>query len=158
MGGMTIDLENFDFVKSRGEELYKSFEPVRCPYFDDLVYFTAEGLEHLKYKRHNRDRLKQDQYMRFKLLHLAPQILKLSRTVQGIMRINTVEHDRINHRWQSSVRASVFYEFIAVIDGVRVRIIVKCVEQGKNIFWSIIPLWKKGVFGRQLHDSDLSAL
>lgn len=154
---MPINLENFEYIKARGEELYKSFEPVKCPYFNDVVHFNAQGLEHLKYKKRNRDRLQQDQYMRFKLLHLAPQILKLSRTVQGIMPLKTVGRVFCNSRREWVIQQSFFYEFIAVIDDVRARVVVKRIEDGQLMFWSIIPFWRNGTDNeRRLYTSDLS--
>ncbi len=154
---MKINLENFAFVKERGEELYKSFVPVKCPYFNDLVYFNAQGLEHLKFKRRFVERVASDQYMRFKLLYLAPQILKLSRTVQGVMLLNTTERVLCNGRRQWMRQSSVFYEFIAVIDDVRARLVVKRIENGQFQFWSIIPFWKQGAnTDRQLFTGNLS--
>lgn len=154
--GMTINGENFDFIKSRGEELYKSFTSVRCPYFNELVYFNSFGLEHLKFKRAGVERLPQDQYMRFRLLHVAPLIIKLSRTVQGVMRVNTLERVHKNGMRYREMQHSIFYEFIAVLDDVRVRVVVKRVENSDLVFWSIIPYWKNGKQGdRQLFDSGL---
>ncbi len=153
---MTISAENFDFVKSQGEELYKSFAPVKCPYFNDLVYFNAQGLEHLKFKRGGVERLQEDQYMRFKLLHIAPLIIKLSRTVQGVMSTNAFERVAKNGKNQWEMRQVMFYEFIAVIDNIRVRIVVKRVGNGNFIFWSVIPYWKNSKQGeRQLFDGGL---
>lgn len=156
---MTINLENFVVIKQQGEELYKSFTPVKCPYFNDFVYFTAEGLGHLKYKYRNRERLPQDQYTRFKLLYIVPTVLRLSRTVQGIMQLNTTERVLRNNKHCSLILPATFYEFVAVIDQVRLRVVIKQVEQGKYMFWSIIPYWKKSVQGeRQMHDGNISEL
>lgn len=35
-----------------------------------------------------------------------------------------------------------YYEFIAVIENIRVKVIVKHVEGGEKFFWSIIPFWR----------------
>lgn len=43
----------------------------------------------------------------------------------------------------------MFYEFIAVLDKVRVRVIIKQVANGPKYFWSIIPFWKNGQNGRR---------
>lgn len=156
--GMKINVENFDFVKSRGEELYKSFAPVKCPYFNALIYFNAYGLEHLKFKERRVERLPQDQYMRFKLLYLAPLILKRSGTVQGISRRQGFESVRCNNKSAFVAVNRVYYEFIAIVDEVRVRLIVKRINDGELYFWSIIPYWKgsEGVrqlgFGEPEHD------
>lgn len=138
---MTINQESFDFIKSRGEELYKSFKPVKCPYFNDLVYFNWQGLRHLKFKGDRSERLPQDQRMRFKLLYLAPTLLKLTRTVQGVCVRKGFERVRRNSKTQIIAVERKYYEFIAVLDGVRIRVIVKQVDTGDLLFWSIIPYW-----------------
>lgn len=49
-----------------------------------------------------------------------------------------------------------YYEFIAVIKRNRVKIIVKQIENGKKIFWSIIPFWgmNKDTATRMLHEGN----
>jgi len=151
---MQIDGEKFDFIKVRGEELYKSFEPIKCPYFNELVHFNAQGLDHLNYKRTDRERHEQDRYMRFKLLHLAPVILKLTRTLQGFSSRNGFERVRRNGLNKSIAVERRYYEFIAIIDLVRVRIIVKQIDNGPLMFWSIIPFWNRVGENRRMNFGD----
>ncbi len=40
------------------------------------------------------------------------------------------------------MRMATYYEFVSVMNGYRVRVIVKQVEDGPKYFWSIIPFWK----------------
>ena len=40
------------------------------------------------------------------------------------------------------MRSATYYEFVAVVKDVRIRVIVKQVELGPKYFWSIIPFWK----------------
>ncbi len=68
---MNLDLSDFENIKNKGEEIYKNLQEVYCPYFKQKVFFTALGLEHLKFKRRDRSRPIKDQYMRFKLISLA---------------------------------------------------------------------------------------
>ena len=75
--------EQFNKLKSKSEEFYKSIGEVHCPYFKEKIIFNAKGLEHLKFKSKNHARSRDDQYIRLKLLHLAPKILELSKTIQG---------------------------------------------------------------------------
>ena len=50
-----------------------------------------------------------------------------------------------------------YYEFIAVLDSVRVKVIVKEVAGGEKHFWSVIPFWgiDKNTSRRILHSGDL---
>ena len=65
--------QQFKEVKENGEEFYKSLGEIFCPFLKEKVSFGAQGLEHLKFKRREKARLEKDQYMRFKLLNLAPE-------------------------------------------------------------------------------------
>jgi len=132
-------------TKNKGEELYKNLDQVYCPYFKDKISFGAQGLEHLKFKRRDKARLDKDQYMRFKLLHLAPEILELSHTIQGILETNKFERVRIHNRTDVILKPVTYYEFIAVIKRNRIRVIIKQIDDGPKFFWSIVPFWRMNV-------------
>ena len=84
---LTLELtdEEFHRVRHQAEELYRSYGQVYCPYFQDKVHFNTKGFRHLLFKTWNRSRDQHDQFMRLKHLHRAPEILRLNRTVQGIV-------------------------------------------------------------------------
>ncbi len=119
------DIENFDEVVKKAEVLYESFSPIHCPYFNSAVHFSAAGLEHLKFKRRDKARSRHDQYMRLKLLALVPEVLRLSRTLQGIWETKQFERVRIHGRTDTILKAVTFYEFIAILQTKRIKVIVK---------------------------------
>ncbi|MFA6006697.1 MAG: hypothetical protein WC764_03155 [Candidatus Paceibacterota bacterium] len=145
---------DFELVKEKGEAFYKSVGEVYCPYLKAKVSFTAAGLEHLKFKRHEKPRNIEDQYMRFKLLSLAPEILKASHTLQGIQETKKFERVRMHGRTESILKLVTYYEFIAVVKRNRVRVILKQIESGQYFFWSLIPFWGMNEItkSRILHD------
>ena len=152
MEGVTIDTERFTRAKDTVECLYKSLGEIHCPYFNDTVAFNAKGLEHLKFKSKNHARSRSDQYARFKILKYAPDILKASRTIQGISEQRVFELNRSNHRNEQVLVEAMYYEFVAVIDHTRVRVVVKQVGTAPKYFWSVIPFWKVSHNGkRKLH-------
>ena len=136
-----IEIKNFEEVKNKCEEYYKTLTPVQCPYFQKQIGFNSQGLEHLKFKNHTRPRNPRDQYLRFRLIHLAPQILKLSRTVQGILKTKEFERMRVHSRTENILTHISYFEFIAILEDVRVKVIVKQIADGELFFWSIIPFW-----------------
>ena len=146
--------KNFEYIRAKGEALYKTIIEIYCPYFKENIYFNAQGLEHLKFKKRDKNRSKEDQYMRFKLLHLAPEIIKTSHTVQGIWKTKQFESIRKNSRTEDILREVTYYEFIAVVKNTRVKIILKEVESERKLFWSIIPFWKihKSTKSRIFHE------
>ena len=137
--------EKFNKVKSEAEELYKGFDKIFCPYFKDKVSFTAQGLEHIKFKRRDKARIEKDQFMRFKLIHLAPEVLKFSHTLQGVFETKKFERTRMNSRTEMILKPVVYYEFIAMIKRNRVKIIVKQIDGGERFFWGIVPFWGMNV-------------
>ena len=128
--------------KFEEENLYKNIGEIYCPYFQEKIIFNAKGLEHLKFVRKNHARPRKDQYIRFRLLYLSPEILKLSKTVQGVLERKIFELNRSNHKNEYFLVEATYFEFIAVIKNIRARIIIKQIEKGKKYFWSIIPYWK----------------
>ena len=149
--------QQFKEIKEKGEVFYKSLDQVYCPYLKGMVTFNARGLEHLKFKRLEKTRSERDQYMRFKLIHLAPEVLKSSHTVQGILETQKFERIRVSSRTDTILKPVMYHEFIAVIKRNRVRVIVKEIDGGTKFFWSIIPFWKTNEITkeRKLYDEDL---
>lgn len=136
-----LDTEHFEEIKEKGETLYKGIGEVYCPFFKEKIVFNTQGLEHLKFKRREKARSEQDQYMRFKLIHLAPEVLTASHTLQGVLHTKKFERVRIHNRTDMVLKPVEYYEFIAVMKRDRVKVIVKQVDQGEKMFWSIIPFW-----------------
>jgi len=139
---MLFNSDNFNEAKEKGENFYKNIDEIYCPYLKEKISFNSQGIEHLKFKQRGKARSKQDQYMRFRLIHLAPEIIRISNSLQGIWETKRFEYIKSNSRWSYVLKYVTYYEFIAVIKRNRVKIIVKQIESGKKIFWSIIPFWK----------------
>lgn len=137
-----IDQNRFLEAREKAEEEYKKIERVYCPYFKEDVVFNAKGIEHIKFKNIRQARSHRDQYIRLRLISLAPKILRASHTCQGFSRRKVFEREKTNSRWEEVMRSVTYYEFVSVVNEVRVRIIVKQVEDGQKYFWSIIPFWK----------------
>lgn len=134
--------KKFDEAKIAGESLYSSLSEEFCPYFQEKIVFNSKGLEHLKFRRHGKARSRSDQYMRFKVLYLAPKVLGASRTLQGISKLQTFERIRMHSRVETKMVPTIFYEFIAIMDEARVKVIVKQINGGEKFFWSVVPYWK----------------
>ncbi|MEK7622126.1 MAG: hypothetical protein AAB415_03015 [Patescibacteria group bacterium] len=132
---------DFTATKETAEKFYNEIGAVRCPYFAEKISFNAKGIRHLKFKSDEQARSREDQYSRLKLIHLAPEVLKLSRTVQGIWHTKCFEIQKTHSRWEKVLKDVSFYEFMAVLENVRVKVIVKEVSGGEKHFWSIIPFW-----------------
>jgi len=133
--------EDFNKIKKEAEDFYKTIGNVKCPYFKGKIAFNAIGLKHLKFKSNQRARTKTDQYSRLKLLKFAPQVLKESHTLQGIWQTKKFEEQKTNGEWKYLMKDVIFYEFITVLDNIRLKVIVKNVIGGEKHFLSVIPYW-----------------
>ncbi|MBI4281220.1 hypothetical protein HY625_00180 [Candidatus Uhrbacteria bacterium] len=157
MGRFNIkDDQDFQKVRSDAEVLYSTIRAIRCPYFREDIAFNAKGIRHLKFKNDRQARPREDQYSRLKLLRYAPEVLKLSHTVQGVWMTKRFEPASTGGRWTHEMKDVTFYEFFAVLDSVRVRVIVKQVFGGEKHFYSVIPFWgiDKNTSTRILHSGN----
>jgi len=133
--------EDFFKVKEETEKFYHSIKEIRCPYFAENIVFNAKGLRHLKFKSDQKARTQEEQYIRLKLLKLAPEVLQKSHTIQGIWETKKFEEQKMNKRWEKILKEVIFYEFIAILENLRVKVIIKEVRGGVKYFWSVIPFW-----------------
>lgn len=148
--------EQFDEIKTKGEALYKSLGEVYCPYFKEKVVFNSYGLEHLKFKGRNKTRSQNDRYMRFKLLGKAPEVINLTHTLQGINVTQHFEKIRVHSRTDLVLKPVTYFEFVAIIKRVRIKVILKQIDNQEKFFWSIIPFWGMNTetMNRILHSGD----
>lgn len=147
-----------DFIKTKkeAEKFYSSINSVYCPYFNEKIAFNSKGLKHLKFKADQQARPRKEQYSRLKLLSFAPEVLKKSHTVQGIWKLKRLEEQKTNNRWEKILKPVIYYEFIAVLENIRIKVIIKEVEGGEKHFWSVIPFWGIDKINKKriLHSGD----
>ena len=75
--GVEISDERFERAKVNAEDVYKTLTAIPCPYLKADVHFNAKGFEHLKFKSRDKARNRMDQYTRFKLVHIVPEIIHI---------------------------------------------------------------------------------
>jgi len=155
MASLNFTDQEFAETLHEAQEIYRHLGQIRCPYFQDNIHFNARGFEHLRRKSWNRGRDRRDQFMRLKHLARAPEILRLSRTVQGIEHAAEWERQHKHGRWEKRLVPVTYFEFMAVIEARRFKVIVKQLAGGERIFWSLIPFWRQSETGKRLlHDGN----
>lgn len=142
---MEFSLEKFDEIKNEAEIFYKAIGKIRCPYFGDDIHFNTKGWGHLIFKNWNTTRVVNDQFARLRHIKLAPEVIRQSKTLQGMWTTKKIERVQKNSRWEKVLKLITYYEFIAVMEShnskIRVKVIVKEVEGSEKFFWSLIPFW-----------------
>ncbi len=129
--------------EKHNKEFYKSIGKVYCPYFKDYIHFTRVGFEHIKYKTKYKARNERDQYVRFKLLPVSVKVISLSHTLQGITSQKRFEERLIHNRKEIALLLVVYYEFIAIIDEKKIKVVIKEIDNRNKVFLSIILLFKE---------------
>lgn len=120
--------EKLKELKEKSKKYYKTIGKIHCPYFDEEIYFTNSGFHHLFYKGGRKKVLRQgsELKLRLKLLHLAPKLISITTTLQ---------------EFEERKNKTKFWGFIAILGGVKVKVIVCQVPGGKKHFLSIFPNW-----------------
>ena len=139
---MQIDEKKLEETKKKAKEIYEKIGKVWCPCLKDDVCFNSEGFDHILSKTWNRGRSSLEQYTRLRLLPLVPNIITKSHTLQEYDERNILIRQNINSRWEKRMKLVRYYVFIAIIKEVRLKIIIKEIEGGNKIFYSLYPSWK----------------
>ncbi|MFH0819648.1 MAG: hypothetical protein V1892_01310 [bacterium] len=159
---LTMDnLEKLQETKKAAEAFYENIGSVPCPYLKRSIVFNVKGLDHIKMKAWNKTRLSSDQYLRLKFLKLVPDVLRVAGTLQELLETNCMERLKFTGKWQHKMVSVKYYGFIAIINGIKIKIIIKEIEGVPPYFWSVIPFWKtknNEIFGeikKVFHEGDL---
>ena len=139
-------------------DFYESIRKAHCPYLEQEVAFNSKGLNHLKFNGQGRARTIEEQKVRFNLLKYAPEIISRSHTVQGILVQQNEEKIRSLGETKVILSKVTFYEFMAVLDDKRIKVILKQLNDGNIFFWSVIPYWKKTQTGRRVDSIERGEL
>lgn len=114
-------------LKNKTHEYYSKIGSVFCPHLKSEIRFNSHGFWHLIYTGRNKKRDRETQVLRFKLLKKAVALLSITTTLQEF-------EERKNKK-------IAYFGFIAIIDGWKIKAIVKKVGNGAFCFWSVIPNW-----------------
>jgi hypothetical protein len=134
--------EVFEKTKKEAEDAYKDYAPIFCPYLKTKVRFNAKGLDHIKMKAWNKSRAVSDQYLRLKFLCLVPEVLAVAGTLQEYQEKNNFERVKSTGEWQMLMKPVRYFAFVAIVKRIKIKIVIKKVDNGEPYFWSVIPFWK----------------
>lgn len=141
---IAISDDKFKKIRKEAEIHYQSIGALWCPYLKSEVRFNSEGFEHLIFKSWNKTRTRVDQYVRLRLISVAEKIIRKSHTLQEYDERRMFVRQKINSRWEQRAKLVRYYVFIA-IDGdknVRLKVVIKEIEGGAKLFWSLYPSWR----------------
>ena len=133
--------KRYNQLKDQAYRKYKRIGKIYCPYLKEKISFNSHGFRHMIYRNQKNKRDRKTQLMRFRLLPKAVKLLKLTTTIQE--KGSYKSRARIRQRGVKKQRTKVtqYYDFIAIIDGWKIKAIIKKIGRGKPFFWSVIPNW-----------------
>lgn len=126
-------------MKRYKEQIKKIFDKTKeidCPAFPrEKIIFNAKGVNHLIYKgsRSRREKSRIETNIR-----LLPRAIKVLKSMHYPQEETSYMREKVHYK---------FWTFEAVVDGRRIKVIVRQVGRGKKHFWSVIPAWRKDRFG-----------
>ena len=85
---MEIDLIQFEQEKAKAKTTYDAQADIYCPYFATKIVLNSDGFHHLQFSS-RRERTKQEQLLKFRLMPLAFQIIRKSGTLQEYRKLLT---------------------------------------------------------------------
>lgn len=139
---MEVDTANFHERRERARAIYDAQKNVYNPYLKSGVVFNSDGFHHLQFSA-RRERNKKEQLLKFRLLSLAPGVIKNSGTLQ--------EHRKelmpIGKRGKDGFAPTKTIEyrgFIAIVGNnqIKIKVVLRRVGDGNITFWSVMPFSK----------------
>ncbi|MCX6723615.1 MAG: hypothetical protein NT155_00380 [Candidatus Staskawiczbacteria bacterium] len=136
------DVSNYQKLRNDAQSFYNSIGKIYSPAFNQEIYFTSEGFNHIVFKGSRTERERPSQILRFKLLPLAVKLAKLSTTYQEFEEtIKEFDVKSFKKRIRKS-KVVKYWGIIAIIDGRKIKVIIRKIgDMGNLHFWSVVPGW-----------------
>ena len=136
------DISNYEKLKDDAHSFYNGIGKIFSPAFNQEIYFTAEGFNHIVFKGSHSERERPSQILRFKLLPLAAKLVKNSTTYQEFEEtLKEFEVKSFKKRIRKS-RPVKYWGIIAIVDNRKIKVIIRKIgDNGTMHFWSVVPAW-----------------
>ncbi len=135
--------ENYEKLRDDAQDFYRRIGRIVCPAFsEDVIHFPSEGFNHIVFKSARTERERSSQILRFKLLPLAVDLIKLTTTFQEFE--ETVQEFQVKTRKKKVTKSKRvrYWGLIAIIQGRKIKVILRKIgDNGTLHFWSVIPGW-----------------
>jgi hypothetical protein len=138
---MAISEKDYEKVKVKTYEQYVQMKPVYCPFLKTKVKFTGKGFWHIVYRSQGKKRDESAQMLRFRLLRKAATLIQLTSTIQEFDSYTGEMPMKDHGKRILKVITVEFYGFIAIVDGWKIKVIVRKDGNGDPYYWSVIPNW-----------------
>lgn len=140
---MDINQESFIKVKEKAERLYSNRKEIYCPYFQKRIILNSDGFHHLQFSS-RRERNKSEQFLKFRLLPFALEIIEKSGTIQEYRKILMPIGKKSIRDGFAKMKEVEFWGLVAIIGekSRKIKTILRRVGDGNITFWSVMPYSK----------------
>ena len=140
---MEINRESFIKIKEKAEKLYLEKKEIYCPYFQKKVILNSDGFHHLQFSS-RRERNKNEQFLKFRLLQLALEIIGKSGTIQEYRKILMPIGKKSKQDGFVKMKEVEFWGLVAIVGerSKKIKAILRRVGDGNITFWSVMPYSK----------------
>lgn len=133
--------EEYLRLKDQAYKNYKKIKPVKCSYLNMNVVFNSDGFRHIIYRSRGKKRHMNTQLLRFQLIDKAVRLIGTSNTLQEYESIKTEVITEDHHIDVTKIKEIEYFGFIGIVEGWKIKVIIKKEGNGNPIFWSVIPNW-----------------
>jgi len=127
--------------KEMARAIYDAQKSVYNPYFAQDVILNSDGFHHLQFSA-RRERNKQEQLLKFRLLPLALGVIKRSGTLQEYRKILSPVGKKSKRDGSTLMKNIEYWAFVAIVgknNQIKIRTILRRIGDGNIIFWSVMP-------------------
>jgi len=127
---------NIRTLISRQKLFYKSIVSIDCPILNETIYFTSEGFNHLIYESNRAPRKISERYLKLTFLDYVPKVITHCTEILETRKTKR----KIWGKYKKILYFTLVYE---ITKGIKVRVIIEKIGNGKYKFKSVMPHDKK---------------
>ena len=131
---MEPDAEKFRLAKDKAHEIYTARREIWCPYLEQNVVLNSDGFHHLQFSA-RRERSKNEQLLKFRLLPLGLWLVKHSATLQEYRKILSPVGKASARDGMIPMKNIEYWGFFAIIGEdkkVKVRVVLRRIGRNRG--------------------------
>ncbi len=137
--------EEIKKLRNQVEPIYNGIIKVHCPILKEEVYFNAKGKYHLRYEVTGRERTREEQGHKLRLVKYIEQIVKNATTIEE-SRLVKAPIGRKKRNGKKIIKDVIYSSIVQTIttasSSKKVKVILRKVGNGRVIFWSVMKVKK----------------
>lgn len=141
---MLSEDDYFKEIKEKARLVYSAQKGIYNPYFKTTTVLNSDGFHHLQFSA-RRERNKNEQMLKLRLVPLALEIIKKSGTIQEYRKLLTPIGKKSAQDGSVPMKEVEYWGLVAIVGerGTKVRTVLRRVGTGNITFWSTMLFSKR---------------